>query len=44
MRTVRWVGLLALAVAVSAVVANPVAHSAPPGDGQLAPAAKRLAG
>jgi hypothetical protein len=44
MRVVRWAGLLALAVAVSVVVANPVAHAAPPTDGQLVPAAKRLAG
>jgi hypothetical protein len=43
MRIVRWAGLLALAVAVS-VVANPVAQAAPPRDGQLVPAAKRLAG
>jgi hypothetical protein len=43
MRIVRWTGLLALAVAVS-VVANPVAQAAPPNDGQLVPAAKRLAG
>jgi hypothetical protein len=44
MRVVRWAGLLALAVAVSVVVANPVAHAAPPRDGKLVPAAKRLAG
>jgi hypothetical protein len=43
MRIVRWAGLLALAVAVS-VVAHPVAQAAPPRDGQLVPAAKRLAG
>ena len=43
MRIVRWAGLLALAVAVS-VVASPVAQAAPPRDGQLVPAAKRLAG
>jgi hypothetical protein len=44
MRNVRWAGLLALAVAVSVVVASPVAHAAPPRDGKLVPAAKRLAG
>jgi hypothetical protein len=43
MRIVRWAGLLPLVVAVS-VVANPFAQAAPPRDGQLVPAAKRLAG
>ena len=32
------------AVSLIAIVANPVAQAAPPGDGQLVPAAKRLAG
>jgi hypothetical protein len=44
MRDVRWAGLVALAVVVSVVVASPVAYAAPPRDGKLVPAAKRLAG
>lgn len=43
MRTIRWAGLLLLAVAVS-VVANPGAQASAGRDGQLVPAAKRLAG
>jgi hypothetical protein len=43
MHLVRWAGLLLLAVVVS-VVAIPLAQAGPPKDGQLVPAAKRLAG
>jgi hypothetical protein len=43
MRIVRWVGLLAVIAAVS-VVASPVVQAGPPRDGELVPAAKRLAG
>ena len=43
LRIARWVGLLAVVAAVS-VVTSPVVQAGPPRDGQLVPAAKRLAG
>src|SRR6187551_2432241 len=43
MRIVRWVGALALTIAVSSV-AIPAAQASAPRDGQLVPASQRLAG